>query len=367
MSTMLSVGGDVYSRTDAPADELFFGSVDGLFVLRRDGERWSVEHSALPGLHVSSIAEHAPSGMMFAGTHNGGLYASADHGRTWERREQGLPEKEVYSLAVVESNGQVRLYAGTEPAHLYVSTDLGKSWTDLPAIHEVPGTETWTFPAPPHHAHVKHIRPDPSDAQALYVSVEQGGLFKSEDGGQTFHTIFEIAGADAHRVSIPPTRPDRLYLTRGDWSSGWEGVYLSTNGGADWKRLNDRSLGIGYPDATLIHPDRPDLMFIAGGVVSPPNWGKLAPTAGTKVARSTDAGETWHILPGIPPSDDAPGNVEAMAIDVWPGGFGIFAGTTDGNIFYTQDEGESWSELVRGLPAISKAGHWRWRQRLAAA
>ena len=363
MTALLSVGGNTYSKTDGPADELFFGSVDGVVQFRREGDRWQEVHRALQGLHVSSLAVEPRSGTMFAGTHNGSVHASADHGQTWEKRSSGVEQEEVYSLAVVDANGETRVYAGTEPAHLYVSTDLGKTWTDLPAVRNVSGIGEWTFPAPPHEAHVKYITIQPGQPDTLFACVEQGALLRSHDAGKTFDIIYQASATDAHRINVPPGRPDHLYLTRGDWSTGHEGIYLSKDDGASWERLFDRSL-IGYPDATLIHPERPELIFVAGATGSPNAWGKMG-QAGTHVARSRDGGRTWQTL-GIPPAG-VQGNIEAMTLNTWPGGAGIFAGTTDGDIYYSADEGESWTTILSGLPAISKAGHWTWRRRLAAA
>ena len=363
MRALLSVGGNPYSKTDALADELLFGSVDGVALLRRTGQQWQVAHRALEGLHVSSLAVEPRSDVTFAGTHNGGLYASRDDAKTWQKSDTGIAEEQVYSLAVAQAGGQARVYAGTEPAHLYVSTDLGQSWTDLPAVTQVGGTDTWTFPAPPHIAHTKFITTDPRNPDTIYACIEQGALVRSMDAGKSFKIIYDASSTDAHRITVPPAQPDHLYFTRGDWSSGFEGIYLSTDDGASWKRLFDRSL-IGYPDATLIHPEQPDLIFVAGATGSPNAWGKQG-TAGTHIARSRDGGNSWQTL-AIPP-EGVLGNIEAMTMNIWPGGFAVLAGTTDGEIYCSQDEGESWTTIVRGLPAISKAGHWTWKRRMAAA
>jgi hypothetical protein len=48
-----------------------------------------------------------------------------------------------------------------------------------------------------------------------------------------------------------------------------------------------------------------------------------------------------------------------MSMNVWPEGFSLFAGTTDGRIFFSDDEGESWSTIAERLPPVSKAGHYR--------
>jgi hypothetical protein len=156
-----------------------------------------------------------------------------------------------------------------------------------------------------------------------------------------------------------------LYFTRGDWSIGYEGIYRSLDGGASWDRLWDRSLGIGYPDATLIHPDRPDFILVAGGGSGSPNAWPKAGNPETHVARSRDGGDSWELLSSVPPPGAA-GNIEAMALNMWAGGFEAFAGTTDGEIYHSIDEGDSWRPIATALPAISKAGHWRWRSRIAA-
>lgn len=359
MSALLTVGGSAYTSTTNPADELLFGSVDGLITLRKASAGWQETGRALQGRHVSSVVLDPSSGTLFAGTHNDGLQASRDGGQSWQRCA-GVEQDEVYCLAT----GHGKVYAGTEPAHLYVSADGGRSWTDLPALTRVPETERWTFPAPPHVAHTKYIAPDPVDASVVYICVEQGGLLRSRDGGQTFQIIFDAQAMDAHRVTAPVSRPGWIYLTRGDWSVGHEGIYRSQDNGGSWQRLFDRSLGIGYPDATVIHPDNPDVIFVAGATGSPNAWPKLL-NPGTHVARSRDGGNSWQLLSNVPPQGTV-ANIEAMSMNLFRDGFEVFAGTTDGEIFHSLDQGESWATIASGLPAISKAGHYRWRARIAA-
>src|SRR5438552_803428 len=82
---------------------------------------------------------------------------SEDNGKTFEERDNGMATKDIYGVNCVQAGGELRVYAGTEPAHLYVSKDKGHSWAELPQILNQPSREKWTFPAPPHEAHVKNI------------------------------------------------------------------------------------------------------------------------------------------------------------------------------------------------------------------
>lgn len=352
MSVCLSHGGPSVYSSEAPPTELLVATLDGVATVRRPAARgeWQVSGRSLEGKHISALMVEPTRGLVFAGTHGDGLYASEDGGRTWRRRDRGIRFSNFYSLSFVQADGQARLYAGTEPAHLYVSTDSGESWRDLPAVRAVPSVEKWTFPAPPHDAHVKNVTFDPRSADVIYASIEVGGCLKSADGGATWR---ELSGfyEDVHRLVIRPSRPESLYISGGD------GLWYSGDGGEKWEHLTDRSARIAYPDALIIHPQNDLLMFTAGAICSPGEWRNTG-TADARIGRSRDGGRTWEILGrGLP--EHIRGNIEAMSTDVWPDGFSLFAGTTDGDVFSSEDGGDTWSTIAQGLPPVSKGGHYR--------
>jgi hypothetical protein len=255
-------------------------------------------------------------------------------------------------------NGKPRVYAGTQPAHLYYSDDLGKSWTELPGLRQVRGVEKWTFPGPPHQAHAKSITFHPSDPGIIHVAVEVGGFLRSTDGGKTWTTIDNI-NPDAHRVLIPINDPTKLYGTAPTTNCGPEtpaGFCVSADGGASWKSMTPRDFRIGYVDPFFVHPKDPNLLFVAGAKTGPGTWRNLH-TADARVARSRDGGKTWDILSGGLP-EHIRANIEGMAMDVWNGGYAIFAGTTDGDVFYSDDEGEHWQTIIKGIGPVSKSHHY---------
>ncbi len=99
-------------------------------------------------------------------------------------------------------------------------------------------------------------------------------------------------------------------------------------------------------------------MFMAGAKTVPGRWGTTH-TADSRIARSRDGGRHWEILEqGLP--EHIRGNIEAMSMNVWQDGFALFAGTTDGDVYYSEDEGNNWKKIIEGLPPLSKVGHFRY-------
>lgn len=353
MAIALSHGGTTIYSSSTPSREVLVGTREGIVSIARDaaGGGWNVADRSLTDQHIHAIIIEPESGTIFAGASQGGIHASTDGGKTWERRDSGLTERDIYSLASARIDGWVRLFAGTEPAQLFVSDDLGRSWQERPALRSVPGHENWTFPGPPHIGHLKHINFDPRDTRTVFGSIEVGGLLKSSDGGETWT---EIPGMypDVHRTVINPRQPERIYVTGGD------GLYVTSNGGESWEHWtgDDAEIG-GYPDLLVFAPSQPELMFIAAAQCSPGEW-RTSHFAGARISRSRDGGRTWEVLRnGLP--DRLQASVEAMCLEEAGSTVSVFAATTAGEVFYSEDAGERWMVAVQGLAPISKGGHYR--------
>src|SRR5207245_5950822 len=145
-----------------------------------------------------------------------------------------------------------------------------------------------------------------------------------------------IPGMDdhIHRTMSNPLNPDRIYITTGI------GMYVSSDGGTTWEQWTDLQHEIGgYPDLLVLHPRRPELMFVASAEKGPGSWRK-SHFAGSRVSRSTDGGRTWQILrAGLP--DRLRPAFEAMCLEDWGGSFSLFAATATG---------EGWCSAAGGYP-----------------
>ncbi len=352
MAIGLAHGGDTIYSSASPSQEVLVGTREGIVTIQRNaaGAGWHVAQHALTDRHISAVAFDPESGTVFAGAFKGGLFASSDGGRTWSERTNGLSESDVYSLAVAQVDGKTRVFAGTEPARLFVSEDLGGHWSELPGLRQVPGVESWSFPAPPHIGHLKHINFDPRNTRTIYASIEVGALLRSTDAGQTWTQVPGMY-EDVHRTVINPAHPDRILVSGGD------GIYATTDGGAHWEHRTTRESEIGgYPDLLVYDPRNPDVLFVAAAQCSPGEWRKTH-FAGARVSRSRDGGRTWEILRGGLP-DRLQASIEAMTIETAGPSCTILFATTSGEVYGSDDAGETWTLAVRGLAPISKAGHY---------
>jgi hypothetical protein len=323
---------------------LIVGSVDGVWVLDRadDGE-WSCGGRTMNGTFVSALA-WTGSGRLVAGTHHLGLAYSDDEAATWRWSNDGITQFDIWSVKCETLGGREILFAGSMPARLFKSIDGGGIWRDCVALGEVPTAPKWFFPPPPHLGHVKDIAVH--RGRELLVGIEVGAFLRSTDEGRTFEEVgvdADFSDIDIHRILVHEDRPDRYIL-----ATGW-GLKASEDAGATWTRID--AAGINYPDAMVMHPDDPDLLFVSGAQGYPPNWYQIN-RARPRLARSRDGGRSWErLLGGFPAGQRAA--VGAMTLACSPDGDVLFVGDTDGQVWESRDLGDSWF-MIAETGALSK-------------
>lgn len=343
MAICLSPGGSTIYNSPRFSDSLMVATQDGVVTLIPDNNGWHRSHHGLTGHHVCALVREPDSGRYFAGTHDAGI-AVSDDGADWQFSNAGLDITNVFSLAAPDG----RVYAGTEPAAIFVSDDLGDSWRALEGFENAPNRDTWMFPAPPFQGHVKTFCFDPDDPDHFYVCVEQGGLYSTRDGGTTW--VEHTAGMpnDAHRVLMHPTRRNRIYLCNGFFFN------RSDDGGKTWFEMANQTSSIGYADALLCHPNKPETMVVSGAFATPDTW--MQGSANSHVSRTRDGGDHWEdAREGFP--EEILGSFEAGCIEACGEASRIFLGTTHGEVWLSEDEGSHWRLVAADLPSISKCFH----------
>src|SRR4051812_24633207 len=111
MFVCLSPGGQSLTTGESQNTKLLVGTVEGIFPFDKNGASWSKRDTMVPGKHFSSIIFEPTTQSLFGGTYSGEIYFSADLGKTWKQRDNGIGGKEIYSLATQVVNGKPRVYA----------------------------------------------------------------------------------------------------------------------------------------------------------------------------------------------------------------------------------------------------------------
>ena len=359
VTTYLSPNGQNTSRGAGPATRLMVATVEGVATLRREGADapWRLADRSLADRHVGSLMFEPVSGKLFAGAHaDGGLWVSDDgEGADWRPLTNGIDRPHVYTVEARRIGDRVTLFAGTEPAALYRSEDLGETWTEATSLRSVPGHEKWSFPPPPHHAHVKNIVLHPGQPKTVFALVEQGALLKSVDDGESWVELSsysrpdDVVYRDTHRLVINPNNHSEFYLATG------AGLYRSGDDGVSWNHLTGRDSRIGYPDFLFLDPRDNGTLYLAGSHFDPGAWFK-EPFADSVIMRSVDDGRSWEELgDGLPrPVVSA---FEAMTLHHWDGGIMLTIATATGEIYASEDDGASWQCITDDLAPVSKDHH----------
>lgn len=346
---LLSNGGTNSHRGTARSDRIVIGTVDGIAVLEHSAQGWTVAHRALAGCFVSAVTALA-DGTLFAATHGIGVARSRDGGITWTWTNNGIGHFDLWSARAGRLMGRNVVCVGSLPAHLYLSEDAGESWRELPALRRTPSVSKWCFPPPPRIGHVKDIV---IDGDRLLVGIEIGALLVSKDFGVTFAELRvepDPLECDIHRVLVHSSRPEWIMV-----ANGLIGVMTSEDAGATWRK-NPMPAEASYPDAVVVHPDDPNLVFLSAGVGWPQHWYQVGRARG-KIARSCDAGMTWErLLGGLPDGQRA--LFSALTIEAWNGGYAVYAVDTDGQVFESVDGGDRWS-IIADVPPVSKGEFYR--------
>ena len=195
---------------------LWIGTRKGAFALRADAQRrrWRLGPPQFLGHTIQHIVQdpRAPRQLLLAAKtgHLGPtVYRSADRGRHWQevrippafaKSAEGQAARaveRVFWLTPGHASESGSWYAGTAPAGLFRSEDGGESWAPVAGLHEHPSFPQWAPGWKTPDGELLHsILVDPRDARHLYIGISVGGVFESTDGGSSWAPLNEGVAAD---------------------------------------------------------------------------------------------------------------------------------------------------------------------------
>lgn len=292
------------------------------------------------GVIYAGAVDHAHMGAVRG---KGTLARSVDGGRTWADITPGVARNEDVWAVAAAPDMPGELFIGTSHARLLRSLDHGRTFRECSAFLKLPGRDRWSFPPPPHIPHVRAIEFDPHDHATLYVGVEEGGVARSRDRGETFELLNSGIYEDVHCLAVDPQNSRRLYATTGN------GFYVSENRGGSW-RQSRRGLSRSYAVPLLIAPGEPQEIYIAAAAGPPPFWSTGPAGADALIFHSVDYGATFAPLGAEGPIMSERTMVMRFRADPANEG-GFFAVTTGGSVLRMRAHGEAAAVLAEHLPS----------------
>jgi hypothetical protein len=304
-----------------------------------------------PRLLASATSEHwGPS-----------VFHSDDLGVTWAEPDEGsiafpvdtdVSLGRVWQLAPSLSEPGV-VWPGSEPQGLFRSVDGGEHFSFVRTLWDHPHRPDWGagFGGAAIHSVLAH----PTDPGRVVVAMSTGGVYRSDDAGETWSASnsgvkayflpdpWPEFGQCVHKIARDPGEADRLYL------QNHHGVYRSEDDGRTWT-----SIAAGLPTdfgfAMVTHPRRSNVAFTFPVQA---DAARVPPERACRVCRTDDGGDSWTPLSTGLPQDDYYGIVlrDAMCTDdAEPAG--VYFGTRNGDVYASPDEGERWSLIGTHLPDV---------------
>ncbi|HET9106143.1 MAG TPA: hypothetical protein VFN79_03025 [Steroidobacteraceae bacterium] len=261
--------------------------------------QWRNVGPTIGGRVVAVAGVPGERNLFYMGAVDGGVWKSTDYGLKWVNISDGkLPGSSISigAIAVAPSNPKM-LYVGTGESDIrgdvitgdgvFRSDDAGKTW------HAAGLADTHTISA---------IVVDPHDPDIVYASSmghvfksnAERGVFKSTDGGKTWHKILYVDDkTGAIDLVMDPRNPQVLYAAMWQaYRTPWKlddggpgsGLYKSTDGGAHWREISQNpgfARGILGRIGVSVAASNPDIVY---AIVQAKHGG---------VFRSSDGGASW--------------------------------------------------------------------------
>jgi len=375
------------------------GTKKGAFILSSDGtrKRWKVSGPHFAGWEMYHVkGSPADPSRIYASQTSGWfgqiIQRSSDGGKTWETPggekppapgggPAGASNKFVYDTSAESGKPLTThqwydgtqhpwefkrvwhlepsltdpdtVYAGVEDAAMFRTTDGAKTWHELAGLRGHGTGPKWQPGAGGLGLHT--ILLDPANPNRIYIAISAAGAFRTDDGGKTWKAINQglrsqyipdpkaEIGHCVHRIALHPSRPDVLFMQK-----HWD-VMRSDNAGDLWHEVSG-NLPTDFGFVIDVHAHEPETVYVVpikSDSEHYPLEGKL------RVYRSRTGGNEWEPLTKGLPQRNCYVDVlrDAMAVDKLDS-CGVYFGTTGGQVYASPDAGDTWSPIVRDLPAV---------------
>ncbi len=356
------------------SDHIMVSTRKGLFGIKRGKSGWKVGEADFVGDNVTLALHDRRDDTSYAALNHGhfGIKLHRRSGKAaWEEvasptyppKPEGLEDLDGWGKPVkwttqmiwaLEPGGKDDLWCGTMPGGLFRSKDKGTSWELFENLWRMPERNMWLgggADIPGIHS----ICVDPRSSDTVRIAISCGGVWVTEDGGkswaQSAHGMRFDQGPDEeaanphtqdpHMMVQSPSHPEKF------WVQHHCGIWKSTDNAKSWQEVKAKPSSFGF--GVVVHPKDPDTAWFVPGIKDEkriPVDGKLV------VTRTRDGGKSFDVLSKGLPQNHAYDLVFRHALTIDDTGDRLAMGSTTGNVWVSEDQGDSWSLVSGTLPPV---------------
>ena len=349
---------------------LLLGTRKGFIAYHSRNGSWEMQNLSFEGIPVSIAFADSRTGTWWACLEHGHwgvkLHRSNDRGATWEEvTAPAYPEGEeikdgvpattryIWAMAHGGQNFASRLWIGTDPGGLFMSEDAGNSFQLVESLWKHPTRKEGWFGGGRDQPGIHSVVVDPRNENHIHVGISCAGVFETIDAGKTWE--IRNKGLRAEFLPDPDSQtghdPHILVAapTNPDilWQQNHCGIFRSTDAAKSWQDVGQPEGPANFGFAIAVAEDNPDQAWVA-----PANsdMTRTAIKGALCICRTDDGGKSWKDFRKGLPQENCLDIVYRHAMS--SSGESVAFGTTTGNLFLSPDRGESWQVLNNYLPMI---------------
>ena len=317
-------------------DKLFVGAPSGGFWLTNDnGSTWTTTTDQMPTIGISAIiVDYVNPQIIYIGTGDRdhgdapglGVFKSIDGGLTWTESKTGMNNVTVCKM--IQHPGSASILLAATTSGIFKTTNGGMTWSQ---------TASGDF---------KDICFKPGDPGIVYAE-SSSDFYRSSNTGQTFNLIMSgLTTGQRGAIAVTPANPSYVYFLQSDNTSGFKGVYRSTDSGLnfstqstapnilDWSCDGSGTGGQGWYDLVIAaDPVNAEIVYVGG----------------INVWKSNDGGVSWTINSHWYGGCSVPAvHADCHFLGFSPVNNRLYAGN-DGGIYFTGNGGSTWTDCTVGM------------------
>jgi photosystem II stability/assembly factor-like uncharacterized protein len=227
-------------------------------------------------------------------THRAMTQSSPYKALSWQSIGPANDTGRMTSIAVADENGRRSIYVGAASGGVWKSDDRGDSWR--PIFEQAATSSIGDVAVAPSNPSIVWV--GTGEDNLFRAGIAGTGIYKSVDAGQTWQQMGLTDTGTIGRILVNPTNPDIVYVAASghEWTENADrGVFKTTDGGRSWTKIFFRSSTTGAVDLAM-DPTDANTLYAAMWQRTRRKWSdpRVEPGYGEGgVWKTTDAGGTW--------------------------------------------------------------------------